>query len=117
MKTTANASLRMMLALAAGAIAGCAASPGQPHGAHHAGLASASVPPSGPFYAQGASAGGTTASGGMPDSDKGAMCAMHRDMAQATNEDARRAMIERRLQGMSPEQRLHHMEMMRRHCH
>lgn len=118
MTFTPNASLGRWAALAALVLAGCAAPGGGPsHGAHHAGLATDSAPPpSGPFYGQGGTAGGITASGGMRQDDKGAMCAMHRSMAEAPSEEARQAMMERHLQGMSAEQRRQHMERMRRHC-
>jgi hypothetical protein len=48
--------------------------------------------------------------------DKDAMCAMYRDMQNAPNDQARQAMMDRRMQGMSPEMRQRHMDMMRQQC-
>lgn len=119
MKTTADASLRMTAALAALALAGCAASHGgQPQDGRHAGPSTAATapPPSGPFYGLETATGGGVAGSATRHSGEGAMCAMHRDMKDAPNEEARRAIAERHMQGISPEQRQQHMEMMRRHC-
>lgn len=118
MKTTPDLLLRLMAALAATALAGCAAAPGgQPDAAPHAGESTAAtgIPPSGPFYGQGAT-GGSAAGSATQSGDKGGMCAMHRNMEGASTEEARRATEERHLAGMSPEQRRQHMEMMRRQC-
>lgn len=118
MNTAPEVLLRLMAALAALALAGCAAAPGSgPHAAHHAGPPSAATapPPSGPFYAQEAT-GGSAAGSATQSGDMRGMCAMHREMAGAPNEAARRAMVERHMAGMSPEQRRQRMEMMRRHC-
>ena len=62
--------------------------------------------------------GGATAgaSEGMRPMDKDAMCAMYRSMRDAPNEQARQAMMDRQMQGMSPEMRQRHMEMMRQQC-
>lgn len=57
-----------------------------------------------------------TGPGGMQNMDKDVMCAMYRGMRDAPNEQARQAMMERQMQGMSPEMRQQHMEMMRRQC-
>lgn len=103
MKTTPDASRRMMAALAALALAGCAASPGgQPHGGQHAGpsTAATAAPASGPFYGLETTTGGSAAGSATRHSDEGTKCAMH----------------ERHMQNMSPEERRKHMEMMRRHC-
>jgi hypothetical protein len=62
----------------------------------------------------GASKGGW--SGGMQQMDMEAMCAMYRSMRDAPSEQARQAMMERHMPNMSPEMRLHHMEMLRQHC-
>jgi hypothetical protein len=48
--------------------------------------------------------------------DKDTMCAMYRDMQNAPNDAARQAMMDRRMQGMSPEMRQRHMDMMRQQC-
>lgn len=119
MKTVPDAALRIMAVLAALVLGGCAASHGGPSpGGHHAGpsTAAAAPPPSGPFYGLETTTGGSAAGSATRHSDEGAMCAMHQDMKNAPNEEARRAMVERHMQGMSPEQRQQHMEMMRRHC-
>ncbi|RZJ84380.1 MAG: hypothetical protein EOO64_03980 [Massilia sp.] len=50
--------------------------------------------------------------GGM---DMKQMCAMHRDIQRAPDEQ-RQAMMDRHMQQMSPEMRQRHMEMMRQHC-
>lgn len=110
MNTTLDASLRLMAALAALALAGCAASHGGPS------TAATAAPPSGPFYGLETATGGGAAGSATRHSDEGTMCAMHRDMQGAPNAEARRAVEERHMQGMSPEQRRQHMEMMRRHC-
>jgi len=54
--------------------------------------------------------------GAMPRTDKDAMCAMYRGMRDAPTEQARQAMMDRQMQGMSPEMRQRHMEMMRQQC-
>lgn len=48
--------------------------------------------------------------------NKDAMCAMYRSMQNAPTEQDRQAMMERNMQGMSPEMRQRHMEMMRQQC-
>ena len=118
MNTTLDASLGRMAALAAAtaaaaALGGCAASHGgQPGGAGP----SAGEPASGPFYGHALTTGGSATGSTTRHSGEGAMCAMHRDMENAPDEAARRAIEERRLQGMSPGQRRQHMDMMRRQC-
>ncbi len=119
MNITPDALRRLKAALAALALAGCAASPGgQPHGAHPAGSSADATPtpPSGPFYGLETTTGGSAAGSATGHSAEETMCAMHRNMEDAPKDEARRAMEERRLQGMSPEQRRQHLEMMRRHC-
>lgn len=99
-----------MAALAALALAGCAASHGGPS------TTAPSTPPSGPFYGLETATGGSTAGSATRHSGDEAMCAMHRNMETAPDEGARQAIEERHLHGMSPEQRRQHMETMRRHC-
>jgi hypothetical protein len=48
--------------------------------------------------------------------NKDAMCAMYRDMQNAPNDQARQAIMDRQMQGMSPEMRQRHMDMMRQQC-
>jgi hypothetical protein len=48
--------------------------------------------------------------------NKEAMCAMYRDMQNAPNDQARQAIMDRQMQGMSPEMRQRHMDMMRQQC-
>jgi hypothetical protein len=48
--------------------------------------------------------------------NKDAMCAMYRDMQNAPNDQARQAMMDRKMAGMSPEMRQRHMDMMRQQC-
>ncbi len=119
MNISPGALRRLTAVLAALALAGCAATPGgQPDGAHSAGSSADATPtpPSGPFYGLETATGGSAAGSAMGHSAEETMCAMHRDMGDAPKDEARRAMQERRLQGMSPEQRRQHLEMMRRHC-
>jgi hypothetical protein len=76
---------------------------------------------------------GTPAPGGMMDAcpmmgsgktdsacgmhmNKEAMCSMYRSMRDAPDEQARQAMMDRHLQGMPPEARRRHMEMLRQQC-
>lgn len=54
--------------------------------------------------------------GGMQHMDKDAMCALQQDLRAAPDEPARQAIMERRMQGMSPEMRQRYVEMMRQHC-
>jgi hypothetical protein len=110
MNITPGASRRLTAALAALALAGCAA----PHGGPS--TAATSAPPSGPFYGLETATGASSAGSATRHSDDEAMCAMHRDMEAAPDQQARQAVQERGMQGMSPEQRREHMEMMRRHC-
>ena len=48
--------------------------------------------------------------------DMQAMCAHHREMMGAKTPEERQAMMERHMQGMTPEMRSRHMEMMRERC-
>lgn len=61
-------------------------------------------------------AGHVAGPGGIQHMDKDAMCAMYRSMQNAPTEQDRQAMMERDMQGMSPEMRQRHMEMMRQQC-
>lgn len=54
--------------------------------------------------------------GGMPHMDKESMCALYRSMRDAPTGRERQAMMERNMQGMPPEMRERHMEMMRQQC-
>lgn len=100
MNTTPDASRRLLAAVAALALAGCAAPQGDPTAVDAA--------RSGPFYGLGAATGGNTAGSATGHSDEGAMCAMHRGMDAAP--------AQRDMQGLSPDQRRERMEEMRRHC-
>jgi hypothetical protein len=61
--------------------------------------------------------GGTTAPpGAMQPMDKETMCSMYRSMRDAPNDQARQAMMDRQMKGMSREMRQQHMEMMRQQC-
>jgi hypothetical protein len=60
--------------------------------------------------------GGNKAAGAMPQMDKEAMCAMYRGMRDAPTDQARQAMMDRNMRGMSPEMRQQHMDMMRQQC-
>jgi len=62
------------------------------------------------------SAGQAAGQGSMQHMDKDAMCAMYRNMQTAPTEQDRQAIMERNMQGMSPEMRQRHMEMMRQQC-
>jgi uncharacterized membrane protein (DUF106 family) len=53
--------------------------------------------------------------GGMHHMDKDAMCAMYRNMQNASEQE-RHEMMERNMQNMSPEMRQQHMEMMQKQC-
>jgi hypothetical protein len=53
---------------------------------------------------------------GMQHMNKDTMCAMYRSMQTAPTEQDRQAMMERNMQGMSPEMRQQHMAMMRQQC-
>lgn len=130
-------SLRLVLTgLAAGSLVACATPPNdQGHDEHHPGQtanatgpsASASAGAMGSGMAGGAMMGGSgncamMGSGkddracNMQQMNKEQMCAMYRSMRDAPNEEARRAMMERNMHGMSPEMRRQHAEMMRQQC-
>ncbi|GAB3466123.1 hypothetical protein GCM10027321_31960 [Massilia terrae] len=59
---------------------------------------------------------GPSAKGEPQHMNKESMCAMYRAMQNAPTEQDRQAMMERNMQGMSPEMRQQHMEMMRKQC-
>lgn len=130
-------SLRLVLTgLAAASLVACATPPDdQGHDGHHPGqTANATVPsPSASAGAMGSGMTGGTMMGGtgncammgsgkddracnMQQMNKEQMCAMYRSMRDAPNEEARRAMMERNMQGVSPEMRQQHAEMMRQQC-
>lgn len=119
-------SIQILAGLAAASLVGCAnPSGGQDHGQHHAGQSVNSTAPasSGTSPAQGGMTGGAMTGGqagcgsaGMQHMDKDSMCAMYRSMRDAPTEQARQMMMDRQMQGMSPEMRQHHMEMMRQQC-
>jgi hypothetical protein len=126
----------ILTALAAASLVACAAPPaGEGHARHHPGQAeNATVPPA--SAASGAQGGGMTGGAmmgsagncpmmgsgqpagacNMQQMNKEQMCAMYRSMRDAPNEEARQAMMERRMQGMSPQMRQQHIEMMRQQC-
>jgi len=53
--------------------------------------------------------------GRMDDESMASMCAQHARMMAATPEE-RQAWMERRMEGMTPEMRERHLEMMRQRC-
>jgi hypothetical protein len=61
-------------------------------------------------------AGQSAGQGGMQHMDKDTMCATYRSMQTAPTEQDRQAMMDRNMQGMSPEMRQRQMEMMRQQC-
>lgn len=121
--------------VAAASLVACAnPGAGPEHEQHHA-RQSANAPgvgASGSSATQGGTAGGAMmgshadcamrdtgtggCAGGMRHTDKEAMCAQYRGMRDAPNEQARQAMMDGQMRNMSPEMRLRHMEIMRRHC-
>lgn len=126
-----------LTALAAVSLVACAAPPpgGQDHVRHHPGqTGNATVPQAaatsgahgsgmmaGAMMGNGANCAmmGSGTTGGachMQHMSKEQMCAMYRSMRDAPNEQARQAMMERHMQGVSPEMRQQHMEMMRQYC-
>lgn len=60
--------------------------------------------------------GDSKAAGGMQHMDKKSMCAMYRNMRDAPTDQARQEMMDRQMQGVSPEMRQQHMDMMRQQC-
>lgn len=115
-------SIHALAALAAvAALAGCA-SPGD-HERHHADGADSATTATGGTMSAGTT-GSAAGCGMMTDCaaaqgqpmNKDAMCAMYRDMQNAPNDQARQAMMDRQMQGMSPEMRQRHMDMMRQQC-
>lgn len=82
-----------------------------------AGSATASPAPAGSGAMGSGMMGGTQAGGPAMagQMDKDAMCAMHREMQNATMEQ-RQAMMEQHMKNMTPEMRQQHMEMMQQQC-
>lgn len=127
-------SSRVLVGLMALGLAACATPGGDgSHSQHHAGRSANMMPPgpsgappaqqgmmSGPMGSQGGSgmmgAGAAGAPGEMQHMDKASMCAMYRGMQNAPNEQARQAMMDQHMQGMSPEMRQRHIDMMRQQC-
>jgi hypothetical protein len=118
--------IHILAGLAAACLVGCANPSGaQDHGQHHAGQSENSMAPvsSDTSPAQGGMTGGAMkgsqagcGSAGMQHMDKDSMCAMYRSMRDAPTEQARQMMMDRQMQGMSPEMRQHHMDMLRQQC-
>lgn len=136
MLSTTIPSLRIFAALTALASLVACATPGadQDHEQHHPAQSAGTTAPAstGGSAAQGGMAGGamtgsqagcgmmggSMAGGqtGCAHMDKESMCAMYRNMRDAPNEQARQAMMDRQMHGMSPEMRQRHMDMMRQQC-
>ena len=115
-------SIHTLAGLAAmAALVGCA-SPGD-HDRHHMDGSDSATAATGGTMSSGTT-GSAAGCGMMTDCaatqgqpmNKDAMCAMYRDMQNAPNDQARQAMMDRRMQGMSPEMRQRHMDMMRQQC-
>lgn len=123
--------------IAAASLLACAAPPGGQDQAQEQSGQSASTTAegaSGSSYAQGGIAGtaatgshagcgmaGDSAAGmqtgcAMQPMNRESMCTMYRSMREAPNEQARRAIMDQRMQGMSPEMRQRHLEMMQQQC-
>jgi hypothetical protein len=83
------------------ALAGCLAAPVERHKHRHP--ASAHAAPPGALKERG-------------ERDMAAMCQMHREMMGAKNGEERRAMMQERMKGMSPEMMQKHMAMLQEHC-
>jgi hypothetical protein len=134
MLTKSTFSGHVLMGLIALGLAGCASPDGEGrHMQHHTG-GSANMVPQGPSGASSAQpgmmsgtmgshggsgmmgAGTAGAQGEMQHMDKASMCAMHRNMQNAPNEQARQAIMDRQMQGMSPEMRQRQMDMMRQQC-
>jgi hypothetical protein len=114
--------IHALAALAAvAALAGCASA--GDHDRHHMDESASATAATGGTMSAGTT-GSAAGCGMMTDCaaaqgqtmDKDAMCAMYRDMQNAPNDQARQAMMDRRMQGMSPEMRQRHMDMMRQQC-
>lgn len=146
MQNQPNRSIRHMLAgLVAASLVACAAPAADPgHARHHPGQTGNATPPAssatsgaqggamGSGMMGGGMAGGTMmGSGGscammggdktagacgMQNMNKDQMCAMYRGMRDAPNEQARQAMMDHHMQGMSPQMRQQRMEIMRQQC-
>lgn len=114
-----HASLRILTALlaAAGMSACTAPAANNIRAHHHPGPTAGSMGRPGADLTMDSSAGAATARGwmGQGGMDRQRICAMHRDI-QAAPEDERQAVMDRHMQQMSPEMRQRHMEMMHRHC-
>lgn len=121
----------LLAMLAAAGLAACAAPYGGPgHARHHPGQQENAMPNRASGAQGGAMAGGMMGSGGgcammggtgqgacnMQDMSREQMCATYRGMRDAPDEQARQAMMERHMQGMSPQMRQQRMEMMRQQC-
>jgi hypothetical protein len=107
-------------------LVGCASPGAGDHGEHH--------PPQSESASGSSAAMGGTMGAGMTGSaagcgmmtdcaaaqgkpmDKDAMCTMYRNMMSAPDDKARQSMMDRQMQGMSPEMRQRHMEMMKQQC-
>lgn len=104
-----------------GGLVACANPPGaQEHGMHHMQQPSDTGNAS---RAQGGMTGSAATGSGMmaappeaPHGHKKMMCDRFRSMRDAPDAQAREAMMDRQMQGMSPEMRQQHMEMMRQRC-
>lgn len=137
MQNLPNPSIRRILTgLVAASLVACAApADDQRHTQHHPGQAENATAPatSATSAAQGGGMmGGTMMGSGsgcammgggktdgacsMQNMNKDEMCAMYRGMRDAQNEQARQALMERHMQGVSPQMRQQHMEMMRQQC-
>jgi hypothetical protein len=83
------------------ALAGCIAGPAERHKRHHPAAAHAQPP---------------GALKDRKDSDKAAMCQMHREIMGARSGEERRAMMQERMKGMSTEMMHKHMAMLQEQC-
>jgi hypothetical protein len=126
---TLNYRLGAILAMAL--LSACAApAGGNMHGHHHPGQNAGSAGRPSADMTMGGTGGAATASGqatapgtgmapagqmGPGGMDMQQMCAMHRDIQRAPDEQ-RQAMMDRQMQQMSPEMRQRHLEMLRQHC-
>lgn len=109
MQISFNSLTRLLAVLAMAATLGACASPER--GANNPAQQSGST-------TMGSGMMGSMQSGGpmmSGQADKDAMCAMHRNMQNATREQ-RQSMMDQQMPGMSPEMRQRHMQMMQQHC-
>lgn len=102
------------------ALAGCAGTGAD--SAHHPGPGHSGAQGGG-MMGGGMMGGGTagpTAATGTPPAltpmDREAMCAEYHQIQNAPTDQQRQAIIEQHMQGMSPEMRAHHLDMMRQQC-